>query len=108
MTNQARMSDKIVTITDQATKELMANFYGEMVTNRLSSLADPRRAQMRMLNDPRFKAPFYWAAFTPQGDPVNSPELPRPSNRQIGALFKLLLGLAVYWSLRIIRRRARK
>jgi CHAT domain-containing protein len=51
---------------DAATRELMRAFYGELArgTGRAEAL---RRAKLRLLRQPKFAHPYYWAAFIPAG-----------------------------------------
>jgi CHAT domain-containing protein len=54
-------------VSDASTRELMQAFYGELArgTGRAEAL---RRAKLRLLQQPRFAHPYYWAAFIPAGD----------------------------------------
>jgi CHAT domain-containing protein/tetratricopeptide (TPR) repeat protein len=53
---------------DDATAELMANFYHGMLRDDLSPAAALRTAQLSLLRTNRWKAPYYWAGFRLQGD----------------------------------------
>jgi CHAT domain-containing protein len=55
-------------VSDQGTSELMTRFYRAMLQDGLTPAAALRRAQIDMRKDPTWSAPFYWAAFTLQGD----------------------------------------
>lgn len=56
-------------VSDAATAELMRRFYKEMLGERhLSPAAALRAAQVSMSRDQRWRSPFYWAAFTLQGE----------------------------------------
>lgn len=55
-------------VDDVATKELMTEFYRGLADNGLSPTAALRQAQIRTFNDPRYRSPFYWAAFAASGD----------------------------------------
>lgn len=55
-------------IRDAATAELMQRFYAHMLRDGMRPAAALRAAQLSMHADPRWKAPFYWAAFTLQGE----------------------------------------
>ncbi len=55
-------------VDDNATKDLMTEFYRGMADDGLTAAAALRQAQIRMYNDPRYNSPFYWAAFTASGD----------------------------------------
>jgi len=55
-------------VDDEATSELMARFYRGMFEKNLAPPAALRAAQNELMADPRWHAPFYWAAFVLQGD----------------------------------------
>ena len=56
-------------VSDVATAELMRRFYqGLLGERKLSPAAALRAAQLEMMKDPRYSAPYYWAAFTLQGE----------------------------------------
>lgn len=55
-------------VDDTATKDLMTEFYRGMADDELTASAALRQAQIKMFNDPRYRSPFYWAAFTASGD----------------------------------------
>lgn len=55
-------------VDDEATAELMANFYRGMLKGKLRPAAALRAAQIEMLNQPRWRSPYYWAAFVLQGE----------------------------------------
>lgn len=56
-------------VSDQATFELMRRFYQRMLGSRkLRPAAALREAQIEMSKSSMYKAPFYWAAFTIQGE----------------------------------------
>jgi CHAT domain-containing protein len=55
-------------VNDQATAELMAAFYQGLVINRLAPAVALRRAQLRVRDDPRWSAPFFWSGFVLVGD----------------------------------------
>ncbi|OLE62867.1 MAG: hypothetical protein AUI36_10380 [Cyanobacteria bacterium 13_1_40CM_2_61_4] len=55
-------------IDDRATAELMKRFYAQMLSEKLRPAAALRAAQVSMLQDKRWQAPHYWAAFTLQGE----------------------------------------
>jgi CHAT domain-containing protein len=62
-------------VEDGATLELMKNFYGAIADERLTPSEALRRAQLKLREIPRYKSPFYWAAFTVQGDFRNVPKI---------------------------------
>jgi CHAT domain-containing protein/tetratricopeptide (TPR) repeat protein len=56
-------------VDDEATAALMEQFYREMLGPSHRSPADAlRRAQASVRGVPRWRAPYYWAAFQVQGD----------------------------------------
>jgi CHAT domain-containing protein/tetratricopeptide (TPR) repeat protein len=55
-------------VRDEATARLMRRFYSAMLRDGLTPAAALRKAQLSMMEETRWRAPFYWAAFTLQGD----------------------------------------
>ena len=55
-------------VDDEATGELMKRFYVEMLQQNRSPAAALRAAQIAMWEQDRWRAPFYWAAFSMQGE----------------------------------------
>jgi len=55
-------------ISDQATAELMSRFYQAALQNKQSPAAALRAAQLALWRQKRWDAPYYWAAFTLQGE----------------------------------------
>jgi CHAT domain-containing protein len=55
-------------VDDEATGEVMGHFYREMFENGLSPAAALRQAQLSVRDQRRWRSPFYWAAFTLQGE----------------------------------------
>jgi CHAT domain-containing protein len=56
-------------VNDAATAELMRRFYqGMLGAKRLTPAAALRAAQVSMLREQRWRSPFYWAAFSLQGE----------------------------------------
>jgi CHAT domain-containing protein len=53
---------------DVATSELMAEFYKGMLEKGMRPAAALRQAQIKMLSQKRWHDPYYWAAFTMQGE----------------------------------------
>jgi len=57
-------------VTDEASAQLMVQTYKGMLGRaRLRPAAALRAAQLEMLKDKRWQAPYYWAAFVLQGEP---------------------------------------
>ncbi len=55
-------------VNDKATAELMARFYRGMLRENKTPAAALRTAQMEMSRQKQWQSPYYWAAFTLQGE----------------------------------------
>jgi CHAT domain-containing protein/tetratricopeptide (TPR) repeat protein len=55
-------------VNDEATAELMGHFYKAMLTDKLAPSAALREAQIAMWKQRRWRSPYFWAAFTLQGE----------------------------------------
>jgi len=55
-------------VNDSATAELMASFYRHLLDERLTPAAALRQAQLAMLAEKRWSAPYFWSPFSLQGD----------------------------------------
>ena len=55
-------------VDDRATAELMKRFYKAVLTKRVPPAAALRAAQIEFLSEKGWNAPYYWAAFTIQGE----------------------------------------
>ncbi len=64
----ARVVVSLWSVNDQATAELMEKFYRKMLVEGERPAAALRAAQIEMWRDKRWGAPYYWAAFTLQGE----------------------------------------
>ncbi|MGH9855441.1 MAG: CHAT domain-containing protein, partial [Blastocatellia bacterium] len=64
----ARVAASLWKVDDEATAELMAQFYQRMLNDRMSPAAALREAQIAIWRQPRWNAPYYWAAFVMQGE----------------------------------------
>ena len=85
-------------VDDEATADLMGHFYKGMIEDGLPPAAALRRAQIELLQQKRWQAPYYWAAFTLQGDWERS--FPSPSEnatriQRMCVLIVLFLGVGV-------------
>jgi CHAT domain-containing protein len=63
-----RLVTSLWQVDDKATGELMKLFYRGLLVEKLSPAAALQRAQLSMLKNPRWEAPFYWAGFSLQGE----------------------------------------
>ena len=64
----ARVVVSLWGVNDRATAELMEKFYRRMLVEGERPAAALRSAQVEMWRDKRWAAPYYWAAFTLQGE----------------------------------------
>jgi len=55
-------------VDDEGTKELMTQFYRQMWKEGKSPIAALRAAQLSLWQNPNWRKPVYWAAFTMQGE----------------------------------------
>jgi CHAT domain-containing protein len=55
-------------VDDEATAEFMKRFYANVVNKQLTPAESLRQTQLEMVSSTQFKSPFYWAAFTVQGE----------------------------------------
>jgi len=81
-------------VEDTATLELMKNFYGAMAEEKLTPSQALRQAQIKLRQNSQFRSPFYWAAFTVQGDFRNVPQI-SPSFNKFYYLFALILFILI-------------
>jgi CHAT domain-containing protein/tetratricopeptide (TPR) repeat protein len=66
----ARVMASLWSVADESTSVLMADVYrGMLGPKKLRPAAALREAQLKMMKNPRWASPFYWAAFTIQGEP---------------------------------------
>jgi CHAT domain-containing protein/Tfp pilus assembly protein PilF len=65
----ARVLVSLWDIDDEASAELMADLYKAILKEHRAPAAALRIAQLKVLNDRRWHAPYYWAAFVLQGEP---------------------------------------
>ncbi len=64
----ARVVVSLWNVNDKATAELMAKFYEKMLKEGERPAAALRSAQVEMWKQKQWQAPYYWAAFTLQGE----------------------------------------
>jgi CHAT domain-containing protein len=55
-------------VDDLATAELMKRFYRGMLKDGMRPAAAMRAAQLEMMKQNRWSKPYFWAAFTMQGE----------------------------------------
>jgi CHAT domain-containing protein/tetratricopeptide (TPR) repeat protein len=64
----SRVVVSLWSVSDRATSELMVKFYKKMLQDGLKPAAALRAAQIEMWQQKQWQAPYYWAAFTLQGE----------------------------------------
>jgi CHAT domain-containing protein len=55
-------------VNDTATSELMPQFYTAMLQQKASPTTALREAQLKLWQQENWRNPYYWAAFTLQGE----------------------------------------
>ncbi len=93
-------------VDDTATKDLMTEFYRGMADDNLTAAAALRQAQIKMYNDPRYRSPFYWAAFTASGD--TGVKVAFASNARLYGLIAAAIVFAAVLAFVALRRRSRR
>ncbi|MEG4391339.1 CHAT domain-containing tetratricopeptide repeat protein, partial [Microcoleus sp. BROC3] len=63
-----RVAVSLWNVDDEGTAVLMQKFYQKMVQQKLAPAAALRAAQMEMMQQKKWQSPYYWAAFTLQGE----------------------------------------
>ncbi len=63
-----RVAVSLWSVDDEGTSVLMQKFYQKMQQQKLAPAAALRAAQMEMMQEEKWKSPYYWAAFTLQGE----------------------------------------
>ncbi|MEW6209445.1 MAG: CHAT domain-containing tetratricopeptide repeat protein [Acidobacteriota bacterium] len=64
----ARVMASLWKVDDEATAELMKQFYARLLKEGQTPAAALRGAQMSLLNQKDWQSPYYWAAFVMQGE----------------------------------------
>ncbi|MEB3310124.1 MAG: CHAT domain-containing tetratricopeptide repeat protein [Snowella sp.] len=64
----ARVLVSLWNVDDQATSVLMIHFYRAILKDGLSPTAALRKAQLELQKNPNWSSPYYWAAFSLQGE----------------------------------------
>ncbi|MCU0545448.1 MAG: CHAT domain-containing protein [Oscillatoriaceae cyanobacterium Prado104] len=63
-----RVAVSLWNVDDEGTSVLMQKFYQKMLQEKLAPAAALRAAQIEMMREEKWKSPYYWAAFTLQGE----------------------------------------
>ena len=64
----ARVVVSLWNVNDKATADLMTKFYQKMLQRGERPAAALRDAQVEMWKQKQWQSPYYWAAFTMQGE----------------------------------------
>jgi CHAT domain-containing protein len=64
----ARVVVSLWNVNDKATADLMTKFYEKMLKQGQRPAAALRTAQVEMWKQKQWQSPYYWAAFTMQGE----------------------------------------
>jgi CHAT domain-containing protein len=92
-------------VDDRATAELMRNFYRAMFDEGLPPAAALREAKKAMWREPRWREPYYWAAFVLQGEYRESIKPARTPSRRSQYAFAILLLFATLLAIKVLRAR---
>lgn len=93
-------------VDDRATTQLMTQFYKGLFEEGLTTSAALRKAKLSMWQQPRYRAPFFWAAFELQGEyreKITVPQRTRLGTRRM--LLIVLISISVAALVLIIMRR---
>ncbi|MBE9127391.1 CHAT domain-containing protein, partial [Coleofasciculus sp. LEGE 07081] len=63
-----RVAVSLWSVNDTATASLMTKYYQKMLTDGLNPVAALRAAQLELWETEQWNSPYYWAAFTIQGE----------------------------------------
>jgi CHAT domain-containing protein len=94
-------------VDDRATASLMADFYHAMLQEGMPTGAALRAAKLKMMQDERWHAPYFWAGFVLQGEYTNHIAVERSSWFSSRTVCWLLVVLALSGLLILHRRRHR-
>jgi CHAT domain-containing protein/Tfp pilus assembly protein PilF len=94
-------------VDDQATAFLMADFYESMLQKGMSPAAALRSAKLKMMQDKRWNAPYYWAGFVLQGEYANRIEVDHRSPLRIAVVVLFVLSV-IGAGLLIVKKRKRQ
>jgi CHAT domain-containing protein len=90
-------------VDDEATAELMKHFYTNMLQRGMTPAAALRQAQNTIRQQPLWRSPYFWGAFTLQGDYQHTIHSAQPPASKLrgkiiaGVMLLLLLWGAAWW-----------
>lgn len=90
-------------VDDEATAEFMKRFYANMLQHKMPPAAALQAAQNSIRQEPQWRSPYYWAAFTLQGEyrqVIRTTSPPHPvGQRWFAGVFAVLLMVAAGWGI---------
>ena len=99
-------------VDDRATNQLMTQFYKGLFEEGLTTSAALRQAKLKVWQQPRYRMPFYWAAFELQGEYREKITIAIPKRNQFVTRKLLLIVLisvgALSLTLLVLKRRLRR
>ena len=101
-------------VDDEATAELMKQFYINMLQRQMPPAAALRAAQNSIRQEPQWRSPYFWAAFTLQGEYrysiKHTPTQSFAGQAKIGIVLSILLlaAFGVWWYRRAAKLKAIK
>lgn len=93
-------------VDDRATAALMTEFYNAMLHEGMPTAAALRSAKLKMMQDKRWNAPYYWAGFVLQGEYTNRIAVERRSPLALPLLVLSIIG--IFGGLFFLHRRRRR
>ena len=78
-------------VDDRATAALMEDLYQSMLQKGMSPAAALRAAKLKVMQDQRWRNPYYWAGFVVQGEYTNHINIETNSRRNVGMIVLLSL-----------------
>jgi len=78
-------------VDDRATAALMEDLYQSMLQKGMSPAAALRAAKLKVMQDQRWRNPYYWAGFVVQGEYTNHINIETNSRRSLGMIVLLSL-----------------
>jgi CHAT domain-containing protein len=81
-------------VEDEATAELMRHFYANLLQKGMTPAAALREAQNSIRQRPEWRAPYYWAGFTLQGE-YRQVIRSASATRDSGLYLKIVIGCAL-------------
>jgi hypothetical protein len=82
-------------VDDEVTAELMKHFYTNMLQRGMPPAAALRAAQNSIREQPQWSSPYYWAAFTFQGDYQESIKVVPSTRTRLGDKKQMAIVISV-------------